>query len=436
MKFHSTRNHDHVADFTTAIFRGLAPDGGLYHPTSEPDLHSLLLGLDEGASFHEIAAEVIAALLPETFDPELARTVCREAFPFSPELRRLTDQIVLLELFHGPSCAFKDFGASFLATAMEHLLDADHERAVILTATSGDTGSAVAHAFYEKPNIDVVVLYPSGRVSPLQEKQLTTLGGNISALEIEGSFDDCQRMAKSAFVDRELADRIRLTSANSINLGRLIPQALYYIYAFVQLRSTLSGEFHYCVPSGNFGNLTAGVFSWRWGLPAASFIAATNVNDVVPEYLSTGVFEPRQSIQTVANAMDVGDPSNFERMREIFDADYQDMAAVISAFVATDDLILETMKRYFAEHAILLDPHTAAGVAASEHFLDDEGDEATIISLATAHPAKFSEIVMDACGVEPELPQRLAAAMAKEKVATKLPATDVALREFLLSTFA
>lgn len=434
MKFYSTRDASRIVDLREAIFSGLSPEGGLYHPVSEPDLRELILRIPSDHSFVDIASELVHALLPETFDEAASRMVCERAFTFQPELRHITDQICLLELFHGPSCAFKDFGASFLAAAMEYLLAGENHRAVILTATSGDTGSAVARAFHNRPGIDVVILYPSGRVSPLQEQQLTTVGDNVSALEVNGSFDDCQRMVKDAFVDRELSDRVHLTSANSINLGRLIPQAFYFVDAFIRLRSQIASEVVFCVPSGNFGNLTAGILAWRWGLPASGFIAATNANDVVPEYLASGIYRPRSSMRTVANAMDVGDPSNFERLLEIFGADHQDMRAMVGGESVTDDEIMSTMARYHRSGGLFLDPHTAAGVYAAEQYLEGEGAaDASVITLATAHPAKFGEIVEEATGARPELPERLAEAMRRQKRSTRIEPTAEALRAHLLA---
>lgn len=435
MNFYSTRNKEHRVDFREAVFRGLAPDGGLYHPVEEPDLKELMLREDPIRSFADLAADLTAHLLPKTFDEESARRVCERAFTFTPSLRKLTNEIYVLELFHGPSCAFKDFGASFLAAAMEELLG--DRRAVILTATSGDTGSAVAQAFVGRTGIDVVILYPSGRVSPLQEQQLTTVGENVVALEVKGSFDDCQRMVKEAFTDRDLSERAHLTSANSINLGRLIPQSFYYISAFVQLRSQLASEIVFSVPSGNFGNLTAGILAWRWGLPVSGFIAATNANDVVPEYLESGIYTPRPSVKTVANAMDVGNPSNFERMLEIFGSDFQDMRAMVGGEMVTDEEIHDTIYRYHRDSDVFLDPHTAAGVHGAERYLQGDGaGDATVITLGTAHPAKFGEIVREATGVEPPLPERLAQAMKKQKEALPMPPHIDDLKSFLLERYA
>ena len=436
MNFHSTRDHTHHADFRQAIFRGLAPDGGLYHPTSEPDLKGLFLNLPDDLSFSEMSARVIPELLPETFNAESAAEVCTEAFPFEPRLNRVSEQIYLLELFHGPSCAFKDFGASFLAASMQHLLGAQDQRAVILTATSGDTGSAVARAFHKREGIDVVILYPSGRVSPLQEKQLTTVGDNVTALEVAGSFDDCQRMVKQAFLDAELRTRLQLTSANSINLGRLLPQALYYIYAFLKLRSHIASELLFCVPSGNFGNLTAGILAWRWGLPASGFIAATNANDVVPEYLLTGIFRPRPSRQTLANAMDVGNPSNFERMLQIFGSDYEVMREIVRGEVVDDETIMGVMRRYHAEYGLFVDPHTAAGLEGAQRYIAGDGaEDAAVVTLATAHAAKFGESVRAATGSEPDLPQTLARAMELQKHSVPIDASLDSLRAYLLEHY-
>ena len=436
MKFASTRDSALRADFREAILTGLAPDGGLYHPAEVADLRSLFQEFDENTAFVDIADQVFVRLLGDTFDPHTIRGIVERAFPFAPAVTRLTDQIVLLELFHGPSCAFKDFGASFQASVMEVVLADRGDHAVILTATSGDTGSAVAHAFHNRPNITVVILYPSGRVSPLQEKQMTSLGGNVVALEVDGSFDDCQRMVKEAFVDHGLRRDVTITSANSINLGRLLPQSLYYVYAFSRLRSQMISEFTFCVPSGNFGNLTAGVLAWQWGLPVDVFLAATNANDVVPEYLETGIYSPRPSERTIANAMDVGNPSNFERLLTIFENSREAMCSLITGVASTDAQIRKTMKAVYDRHGVILDPHTAAGVRAAEVFLGGPGaGDATVVTLATAHPAKFGEVVLDACGVRPELPPQLAAVLDREKQAVPMPADGEALKRFLLSRF-
>ncbi len=434
MQFASTRHADESVDFPTALHRGLAPDGGLYHPTTDPNLKTLIRGFNRDTSFVEMCGSLTAALFPETYTREQAYRIAERAFPFSPAVSHLTDSLYFLELFHGPSCAFKDFGASFLATVMEDYLASTGERATILTATSGDTGSAVAHAFHNKQNIEVVILYPSGRVSPLQEKQLTTLTGNITAVEVQGSFDDCQRMVKEAFLDPELKERYQLTSANSINIGRLIPQSFYYIYAFSQLRERLHDEFLFCVPSGNFGNLTAGVLAWRWGMPANRFLAATNANDEVPKYLESGLYRPRPSIQTIANAMDVGDPSNFERLMQIFGNEHMAVTSMILGHSSSDDEIRDTMREYWTHHQVLLCPHTSAGVRAVDQARTNLSDGAAVV-LATAHAGKFSEVVKDATGQDPEIPERLAKLLDLPKQAVLAENTLEALRNVLVDRF-
>lgn len=436
MTFASTRDPSDRVSFAAAVFRGLAPDGGLYHPVTETDLSGLISSFGPQTSFNEIAAELTCGLLGDELSRHESEAVVELAFSFGPRLEALSDSIELLELFHGPSCAFKDFGASFLAACMEHFLGHRDRHAIILTATSGDTGSAVAQAFYGRHNISVVILYPSGRVSPLQEKQLTTLGGNIAALEVRGSFDDCQRMVKEAFIDREVTRQLVLTSANSINLGRLLPQSFYYVWAATQWRAARRPPPVFCVPSGNFGNLTAGVLAWRWGMPVERFVATTNANDVVPEYLARGVFTPRPSVRTVSNAMDVGNPSNFERLSALFGGDVDAMRACIEGSVITDQETLATIERYHRSRDVFLDPHTATGVLAAERFRARRAEaDIGVICLATAHPGKFLEVVEQATGTRPPLPPQLAAVLERRKQATVIESSSEALKGFLLDTF-
>jgi len=444
MQFRSTRvpaGAGPAVRFREALFRGLAPDGGLYQPALQPDLRSLLAGFSPRASFLEVAEAVSSALLGEELGREAVGRIVRRAFDFEPVLRDLSPGLRLLELFHGPTCAFKDFGACFQAAAMEELLAGEGRRAVILVATSGDTGSAVARAFHNRANIEVVILYPSGRVSPLQEKQLTTLGGNVTALEVHGSFDDCQRLAKLAFLDAELGERIPLTSANSINLGRLLPQAFYYVYGFARGKKgrrtagRAAAPVRFCVPSGNFGNLTAGVYAWKWGLHVEGFVAATNANDVVPEYLDSGRFQPRSSVRTLSNAMDVGDPSNFERLLEVFGRDPAAMRACIHGERVSDEQTRATLRRVHAEHGLLLDPHTAVGVQAAERFREESGFDGELVVLATAHPGKFPEIVQEATGTPPELPAPLAAVLSLPKRSLPLEPLFEDLKALLLDRY-
>ncbi|UCF97832.1 MAG: threonine synthase [Spirochaetaceae bacterium] len=439
MKFISTRVGSATGktsvSFREAVFSGLAPNGGLYVPMEQPDLSERIVAFSRQTSFQELSASVMGALIGEELSREAVLRVCEQAFSFEPVIKRLDDTLSLLELFHGPTCAFKDFGASFLASIMEEFLRQESRRTVVLVATSGDTGSAVARAFHGKQSIKVVILYPSGRVSALQEQQLTTLGGNVSALEIQGSFDDCQRLVKQAFVDARLSQSLSLSSANSINLGRLLPQALYYFYGYLQLERKDNERLMFCVPSGNFGNLTAGVYAWLWGMPVEGFIAATNVNDVVPEYLKTGEFRPRPSLKTISNAMDVGHPSNFERLVVVFGGSAKRMRKCIKGVRITDQETLQTMHRVYQDSGILLDPHTAVGVLAARKYRRDSRFGGQILCLATAHPGKFVDIVQKATGVTPELPATLKEALAKEKRATLLKPNLKQLEAFLLDRF-
>lgn len=435
MKFVSTRNGKKPVSFREAVFSGLAPDGGLYIPTEQPDLRARIGAFSKKNTFQEIAEALSGDLIGEELSREAVRRVSERAFTFEPALQPLEEGLTLLELFHGPTCAFKDFGASFLAAVMEEFLLQESRQAVILVATSGDTGSAVARAFHRKDSIDVVILYPSGRVSTLQEQQLTTLGGNVTALEIQGSFDDCQRLVKEAFVDSRLRESLVLSSANSINLGRLIPQAFYYIYGVCRLERATEEQLLICVPSGNFGNLTAGVYAWQWGMPVDGFIAATNVNDVVPEYLMTGEFRPRRSQKTLSNAMDVGNPSNFERLSIMFEGSVDKMRKWIRGVRITDQETRETMSQVYRDTGVLIDPHTAVGVLASRRYRRDSGFVGHILTLATAHPGKFVDIVQEATGVTPDLPATLEDALSKKKQATTLTASLEVLREFLLAHY-
>jgi threonine synthase len=436
MQLRSTRNKAPIVNFTQALFTGLAPDGGLYHPVETEDLSDLFSSWNSDTSFLEIAEGISRLFLHKEFENKVVKKIIKRAFDFTPQVRRLDERISLLELFHGPSCAFKDFGACFLASFMEEVLIEEKKHAVILVATSGDTGSAVAKAFYAKNNIDVVILFPKGRVSFLQEKQLTTLGGNVYALEVEGSFDDCQRMVKEAFRDAELKSSLNLTSANSINIGRLFPQSFYYVFAYCSLREQLGEDVVFCVPSGNFGNLTAGVYAWRWGLPVYKFIAATNINDIVPQYLIRKEYKPRASLHTLSNAMDVGNPSNFERLQEIFGYKHEAMAAMIHGEVVTDEETLQVMADVYRHKQLFLDPHTAVGYLASRRMLADEKRHPLhIITLATAHAAKFREIVRKATGHEPELPASLKQALDLPKKSTAISNDTKDLTAFLLRTF-
>lgn len=432
MKLFSTRDNSNKSIYKEAIFQGLASDGGLFFPESFPDMSEFFNNC-HGMSFNTIAEHVVYELIKDETSKESVKRIVENAFTFKPEIMRVSDDISILELYTGPTCAFKDYGASFLASSMEEFLGDRKEKAVILAATSGDTGSAVAKAFEGKDNIDVVILYPSGKVSPLQEKQLTTIGGNISALEVNGTFDDCQKMVKEAFGNRDLCSKVNITSANSINIGRLVPQSLYYIYAYSQLPK--DQKIMFTVPSGNFGNLTAGLFAKHWGLPIEHYIAATNNNKVVPEFLNSGIYTPRPSVQTPSNAMDVGAPSNFERMMTMFSEDVDNFKKMISGDWVSDEDTIKTMQRYYADRGQILDPHTAVGILATERYLKDNKTDAASIVLSTAHPGKFVEVVQDAINVDPQLPEALSSLLNKEKKSTVIENSYDELEKFLLANY-
>ncbi|MDX9799895.1 MAG: threonine synthase, partial [Spirochaetia bacterium] len=432
MKFYSTRNKKNMVSFREAVFQGLSPDGGLYNPAGYPDLSDLFKSMNSSTSFIESSTALSSVILKDDLTPDRAESICRTAFPFKPELAPADKDMFILELYHGPSCAFKDFGASFLAASMEEFLKDDERKAIILTATSGDTGSAVAQAFHNRKNIEVVILYPSGRVSPLQEKQLTTLGGNVTALEVKGSFDDCQRMVKDAFMNKELSS-LPLTSANSINLGRLFPQSFYYVWAVNQLKEKYS-DIIFSVPSGNFGNLTAGVLASRWGLPVNRFIAATNINREVPEYLESGIYTPRPSVQTYSNAMDVGNPSNFERLKDLFENDFKKMGELIKGEWVDDDETIDVIRDFYEGKKRFIDPHTAVGYTAAKRYMEKHlelsaaasGRKSAIVTLSTAHPGKFLEVVEKAAGLKPPLPVQLEKLLKLKKESVVIEKTDSA----------
>jgi threonine synthase len=383
-------------------------------------------------SFPELAQEVGALFLGDDIPAPALQEIVACALDFPVPLVSLSESLHILELFHGPTLAFKDFGARFMARLMGYFVHESGQELTVIAATSGDTGSAVAHAFLGVPGIRVVILYPSGRVSVAQEKQFTTLGQNITALEVAGSFDDCQRLVKQALVDPEAAQKLTITSANSINIARLIPQMFYYFAAIAQLRDTATPVV-FSVPSGNFGNLTAGLFAKRIGLPVAEFIAATNINDVVPEFLRSGNLIPRASRRTVSNAMDVGNPSNFARIIDLYDNDLQAIRRDIWGCSFSDEETLRAMHDVEQTHGYVLDPHTAVGVLGWKSFAKQNHSSLQGIVLATAHPAKFADTVSRATGQHPEMPERLASLVDLPKKSIPLPNRFPALQEFLLS---
>lgn len=391
MKYKSLGQQPQFVSLPDGVFKGLADDGTLFMPVEIPRLQEdFLVALPE-LSLPEMAFSVLRPYLHEDLDDTTLTKMVRETFSFPIPLVNVHDKINVLELFHGPTQAFKDVGARFLSRLMSHLHPVEDSKMVVLTATSGDTGGAVAHGFHKVPGIEVVVLYPEGKISPYQENQMTTLGHNIHAIAVDGAFDDCQRLVKQAFNDRALRKEVPVTSANSINLGRLLPQMVYYFKGVAKsMAENDSSAPVVCVPSGNFGNITAAIMANRMGLPVKRFVAATNANDVVPRFLESGEYDPKQTIVTLANAMDVGDPSNFPRMYALFQNNLGDLKKLLSANVVTDEDIKETIKTVYNDFNYLLDPHSAAGYLGLKRELgaDEHG-----FFVSTAHPVKFVEIV-------------------------------------------
>lgn len=431
MAYYSTKDKNYQVDLREAVIIGQAPEKGLFMPERIPVLPpSFYEGLI-GLPFNEIALKIGWALFRNDLELSELKDIVDDALNFDIPLVQVDEQIHSLELYHGPTLAFKDVGARFMARLLGHFLNKQEEEVTVLVATSGDTGSAVANGFLNVPGINVVILYPSGKVSMIQEQQLTTLGNNITALEIDGVFDDCQKLVKQAFTDGHLNKNIKITSANSINIARLVPQSFYYHYAWSQLQQKQPGtQPIFCVPSGNFGNLTAGLIAKRMGLPVKHFIAATNSNDVVPEYLQTGTFSPRPSVATISNAMDVGDPSNFARMMDLYNQDHDALAKDLSAYAYTDEQTRDTMREVYGRTNYVLDPHGAIGYRAlKEHLLADE----TGIFLETAHPAKFKDVVDETLNIDAPLPPALQDAMNKPKKAIKMQADYEEVKDWLLS---
>jgi threonine synthase len=418
MKYVSVRGRSPAVTFSEALERGLAPDGGLYIPKTIPHPPSSLLDHSSTLTLDAAGVSTISLFVNEVPTNDL-RAIVTRTWNFPIPLVKLSDEIFLLELFHGPTLAFKDIGARFMAHILSYLLGQQRRKLTILVATSGDTGSAVAHGFFNVPNITVYILYPSGRISRLQEQHMTTLGGNIQAIEVEGSFDDCQELVKRALNDSELVERCGLTTANSINIGRLLPQICYYVWGVAQWKSAYrkgSELPSVIVPSGNFGNLTAAAYAKAIGTSIKHLVAATNANDVVPEYMRTGLFSPRPSRQTFSNAMDVGNPSNLVRLQSLYNNDIEAIRRDITAVSVHDAGTLDEIRRTYKTSGYILDPHTAVGVAAARRLLDQGSITSPIIVTATAHPGKFPEVVLQAIGVKIPLPTPLVEAMNRKRI--------------------
>ncbi|MBI4477878.1 MAG: threonine synthase [Acidobacteria bacterium] len=434
MRFVSTFGHGPAVTFRRALFEGLAPDGGLYVPDHLPRLSQGVLDDLSAKSLAAIGTEVLRLFLGDEIAERDLHALVSDALNFAIPLvpvEKAPQEVMALELFHGPTLAFKDVGARTMARLMQHFHDRD-DTITVLVATSGDTGGAVADAFSGLSGFEVVVLYPDAQVSPIQEAQFTTLGGNIHAVAVQGSFDDCQRMVKQAFLDGQLRAGIHLTSANSINVGRLLPQIVYYFHAVAQLPHQ-DEPVVVSVPSGNLGNLTAGLMALRLGAPIEGFVAATNANDILPEYLRTGRFIPRPSRQTLSSAMDVGDPNNFQRIQTMYGADVEALRIDLSGGGYDDVDVKNTIRQVHDRSRYLMDPHSAVGYLALRAALDRRAAPATGVFLATAHPAKFAPIV-EAIVEEPvPVPQRLREQLARRPRVTKLAPDLGALRHFLLS---
>ncbi|MDR8392163.1 threonine synthase [Aliifodinibius sp. S!AR15-10] len=439
MKFISTKGDSKPVSFSEAVLKGLAPDGGLYVPDKWPRLDDEFINNIHQKSLQEIGFEVSRLFVDELDDNSL-REVIDGAMNFDAPLVSIEDRTHILELFHGPTLAFKDFGARFMSRIFSAFREDKEQDIVILAATSGDTGSAVAQGFLGVEGIKVCLLYPSGKVSRLQEQQLTTAGQNVTALEVNGTFDDCQKMVKQAFSDAELNRQLILSSANSINIARLVPQSFYYLYALKQLGESVGAPI-FCVPSGNFGNLTAGLMAHKIGMPATGFIAATNVNDVVPEYLETGSFNPRPSERTISNAMDVGNPSNFSRIEYLFGNNHETIQKHIWGASFSDEQTRQAIQEVKKETGYLLDPHTAVGYLAVKKYRKNaagyfsESGETPFVILSTAHPAKFGDVIEPATGEEVPIPDRLAESLKKEKQSIKLENDFGHLKQLLMQRY-
>lgn len=430
MQVYSTNTPTLRTNLQEAIFEGLPPDNGLYMPVQIPQLPASFIEDLDRYSFQDIAFQVAYALIGDEIPESDLRLIIQQAISFPAPVVTLNEHTHILELFHGPSLAFKDFGARFMAQTMSYFNAGENKDLTILVATSGDTGGAVAAGFYRTPGIRVIILYPSGKVSPLQEKQLTTLGHNITALEVSGNFDDCQALVKQAFLDTTLRQNLRLSSANSINISRLIPQVFYYWEAYKQVYRQHQ-NIVFVVPSGNFGNLTAGLIAQKMGLPVHHFVAATNANDVVPEYLQSGTFQSRPSVRTLSNAMDVGNPSNFARMLDLHGSTWNIMRKHISGYAFSDTETQEAMRTVRNAYNYIMDPHGAVGYLAWQAYHQTNPDTTGII-LETAHPAKFLEDVESILNEKIVIPQALLELSDKKKQAVSIPVDYPVFRTWLL----
>ena len=436
MKYYSLNKQSPVVDFKEATILGQAPDKGLYFPESIPQVSKGLIDNIEQYSNEEIAFEIISPYIGAAIPKDVLKKIVCETVNFEIPLVKITEDIFSLELFHGPTLAFKDIGARFMSRCMGYFathsasLRASKEKVVVLVATSGDTGGAVANGFYNVEGVDVVILYPSCKVSLVQEKQLTTLGKNIHALEVDGTFDECQQMVKAVFADVELNKKIKLTSANSINVARWLPQQFYYFYLWKQWKDKTNPPV-VTVPSGNFGNICAGLLAQQSGLPIKYFIAACNANDTVPQFLRSGNYQPKKAVATISNAMDVGDPSNFIRIMEIFHQQIDGLKKTLHGYTISENETKATLISVFKEHNYLLDPHGAVAYTALQQYQALHPNTKGVI-LETAHPVKFYDVIEPLINQTVPVPETVAEQIKKQKVSTKISANTNELKEFLL----
>lgn len=431
MKYYNLKDKTEVVDFKTAAIKGQGKEKGLFFPEFIPQFDKDFIENLYQYSDEEIAFQCMKDFVGDTISSDVLKQIVSETIHFEIPLKRINEQMYSLELFHGPTLAFKDIGAKFMSRCLSYFMSNENKKVTVLVATSGDTGGAVAHGFYKTKNINVVILYPKNRVSEVQEKQLTALGENISALEVDGSFDDCQRLVKQAFSDDEINSTLFLTSANSINVARWLPQQIYYLLALKQWKKLEKENPVICVPSGNFGNICAGILAHFRGLPAEHFIAACNENDVVPQYLRTQKLEAKETIATLSNAMDVGNPSNFIRILELFNYEFKQLRNKISGYSIDDKKTLETIKKVYEKDHYLLEPHSAVAYTAMEQYLSKNPGKKGFI-LGTAHPVKFPDAVEKATHETIDLPESLESLMKKEKKNIEIQPDFAELKRFLL----
>ena len=418
MNFYSLNHQAPKVSFKDAVIKGIAPDRGLYFPELIKALPKDFFNKIEDYSDHEIAFLAIQQFVGKDIPEDALKEIIADVLDFEFPLVEIEDDVAALELFHGPTLAFKDVGARFMARCLGYFSSENTKDVTVLVATSGDTGGAVANGFLGVDGVKVVILYPSGKVSDIQEKQLTTLGKNITALEVEGTFDDCQNMVKTAFLDEELIQNMQLTSANSINVARWLPQMFYFLFAYKEMKSK-GKDIIFSVPSGNFGNICAGIMAQRLGMPCKHFIASTNVNDVVPRYMDTGEYDPKASIATISNAMDVGDPSNFIRIRHLYKDNFEELSKNISSYSFTDNETKEAMLKLYNDFTYVADPHGAVGYLGLKKYQEAHPDTYGIF-LETAHPVKFLDVVEDTIRENIDLPESIVKVMGEKKKSIKI----------------